>query len=188
MKNWIFIMAVFTGIHVQAQALKDFSITDVITGKPVSLATYPSCQGIVILFTGNTCPYDEYYRARITKLSHDYQDKVPVLLVNSHVDPNESAENMKKKADEVKWTLPYLADKNQVLMTSLGATKSPSVYLLKNNGGQFHIVYRGAIDDNAQVEADVHHQYLKDAIEIMLANQTIQTSEVRPVGCTIRKK
>jgi hypothetical protein len=34
----------------------------------------------------------------------------------------------------------------------------------------------------------VKHAYLKDAIDIMLANQTITTSEVRPAGCTIRKK
>jgi hypothetical protein len=38
------------------------------------------------------------------------------------------------------------------------------------------------------VEADVRHHHLKDAIDIMLANQGIQTTEVRPVGCTIRKK
>ena len=73
-------------------------------------------------------------------------------------------------------------------MKSLGATKSPAVYLLKNNGGKFTIVYKGAIDDNAQVEADVRHHHLKDAIDIMLANQAVQTPEVRPVGCTSRKK
>jgi hypothetical protein len=59
---------------------------------------------------------------------------------------------------------------------------------LKNNGGKFTIVYKGALDDNAQVEADVRHHHLKDAIDIMLANQAVQTPEVRPVGCTIRKK
>ena len=50
------------------------------------------------------------------------------------------------------------------------------------------VVYSGAIDDNAQVEKDVRHAYLSDAIDIMLANQTIATPEIRPVGCTIRKK
>ena len=187
MKKLFVLFAVLFYIGAQAQAVKDFSLVNVVTGKAVSLATYPSCEGIVIVFTGNACPYDEYYRARITKLSNDYQDKVPVLLVNSHADPNESTESMTKKAQQL-GTIPYLADKEQTLMTALGATKSPSVYLLKNNGGQFTIVYRGAIDDNAQVEADVHHQYLKDAIDIMLANQSIETNEVRPVGCTIRKK
>jgi len=188
MKKLIFVFTFLISLASHAQTVKDFTLTNVVTGKTVSLQTYPSCEGIVIIFTGNACPYDEYYRGRITKISRDYQDKVPVLLVNAHTDPTESAENMTAKAKQLGSTIPYLADKDQLLMSALGATKSPSVYLLKNNGGQFTIVYRGAIDDNAQVESDVQHQYLKDAIDIMLAKQTIQTNEVRPVGCTIRKK
>jgi hypothetical protein len=187
MKKLIFLFAAAVGsLAVHAQEVKDFSLVNVANGKTVSLNTYPSCAGIVILFTSNACPYDEYYRGRIDKLAREYQDKVPVLLVNSHNDPNESIDNMKKKA--AGWSLPYLADKDQVLMSSLGVAKSPSAYLLKNNGGKFVLIYSGAIDDNAQVEADVRHHHLKDAIDIMLANQKVATVEVRPVGCSIRKK
>lgn len=187
MRKLIVLMMVIAPLATQAQ-VKDFKLVNVLTGKPVSLDTYPSCSGVVIVFTTNACPYDEYYRARINKLSRDYQDKVPVLLVNSSSDPLESIDNMTKKAQQLGLSLPYLADKDQTLMASLGATKSPSAYLLKNDNGKFTVVYTGAIDDNAQVEADVHRHHLKDAIDIMLANQAIQTAEVRPVGCTIRKK
>jgi peroxiredoxin len=108
--------------------------------------------------------------------------------VNSGTDAAESTENMKKKAEQSGMNMPYLADKDQTLMQKFGATKSPQAFLLKNNGGKFSIVYNGAIDDNAQVEGDVHHAYLKDAIDILLANQSIATPEVRPTGCTIRRK
>jgi peroxiredoxin len=172
----------------KAQQVPNFSLTNVVNGKAVSLDTYPSCSGVVIVFTSNTCAYDEYYRGRINKLSKDYQDKVPVLLVNSGIDLVESVENMTKKAQQLGLTVPYLADKEQTLMQQFGATKNPQVFLLKNDGGKFSVVYKGAIDDNAQVEADVRHAYLKDAIDILLTNQKIETPEVRPVGCTIRKK
>lgn len=175
-------------IALQAQNVPNFTLPNVLNGEKVSLETYPSCQGIVIIFTSNACPFDEYYRARITKLTHEYQDRVPVLLVNSYAEPTESADAMKKKAQQLGSSIAYLADKDQTLMTSLGVSKSPSAYLLKNNGGKFTIVYKGAIDDNAQVEADVHHHHLKDAINSMLANQPVEASEVRPSGCTIRKK
>lgn len=171
-----------------AQQVSDFSLTNVVNGKAVSLETYPSCSGVAIIFTTNACPYDEYYRGRIAKLSNDYADKVPVLLVNSSNDPVESSENMTRKAQQLGLSIPYLSDKDQSLMTQLGATKSPQVFLLKNESGKFRVVYRGAIDDNAQVEADVRHAYLRDAIDIMLTNQKIATAEVRPVGCTIKKK
>ncbi|MBL0743229.1 redoxin domain-containing protein [Chryseolinea lacunae] len=189
MKTGVLVAFLFCAIPaVMAQQVPDFTLTNVVNGNTVSLSTYPSCSGVVIVFTTNTCAYDDYYRGRINKLSKELQDKVPVLLVNSSVDAPESVDNMTKKAQQWGLSAPYLADKDQVVMRALGATKSPQVYLLKNSGGKFTVVYSGAIDDNAQVEADVRHAYLKDAIDIMLTNQTIATPEVRPVGCTIRKK
>ncbi len=187
MKTLFTIFLSLVGITLSAQ-VPNFTLTNVVNGKTISLDTYPSCSGILIVFTTNACPYDEYYRTRINKISNDYQDKVPVLLINSSIDAAESAESMTKKAQQLGITIPYLADKDQTVMQSLGATKSPQVFLLKNSGGKFSVVYAGAIDDNAQVEKDVHQSYLKDAIDIMLTNQKIETAEVRPVGCALRKK
>jgi peroxiredoxin len=188
MKKLVIAFSFLTAFAAQAQQVKDFKLTNVLNGNSVSLGTYPSCSGVIVVFTSNSCPYDEYYRSRINKLSRDYQDKVPVLLVNSNIDAAESDDAMKKKAEQAGITLPYLSDKDQAFMTALGVTKSPAAYLLKNDGGKFTVVYKGAIDDNAQVEADVRHHHLKDAVDIMLANQSVQTPEVRPTGCTIRKK
>lgn len=170
------------------QQVADFSLMNVITGSEVSLSTYPSCAGLIIIFTSNTCAYDEHYWNRINMLSKEYHDNVPVLLVNSGIDQLESKDNMVRKAQQLGLKVPYLADKDQTLMQRLGATKTPSAFLLKNNGGTFSVVYKGAIDDNAQVQTDVRHAYLKDAVDIMLTGQKIETPEVRPVGCTIRRK
>ena len=170
------------------QQISNFSLINVLNGQAISPSSYPSCSGMVIIFTSNACPYDEYYRNRIRQLNQSYSDKVPVLLVNAHSEPAESIENMTSKAKQVSFSVPYLADKEQVLMTMLDARKSPEAFLLKNENGKLTVVYKGAIDDNAQVEADVRHHYLKDAIDIMLSNQKIQTPEVRPVGCNLKKK
>lgn len=175
-------------VSVDAQQVQNFSLINVVDNKPVSLDTYSSSAGVVVIFTTNGCAFDDYYRARINKLANNYRDKIPVVLVNSSIDPAESTDNMVKKAQQLNLTMPYLADKDQTLMQSFGASRSPQAFLLKNDGGKFSIIYRGAIDDNAQVEADVHRAYLKDAIDILLSNQKIETAEVRPVGCTIRKK
>jgi peroxiredoxin len=190
MKVYILSILIMTcaTVAVDAQQVQDFSLINVIDNKAVGLQNYSSNAGIVVIFTTNVCAFDNYYRARINKLSNDYRDKVGVLLVNSSVDPAESVDNMAKKAQQLSLGMPYLADKDQTLMQSFGASRTPQAYVLKNDGGKFSIIYRGAIDDNAQVEADVHRTYLKDAIEVMLSNQKIETPEVRPVGCTIRKK
>jgi len=178
----------FATIFTNAQSLQDFSLTNVVNDHEVSLNTFPSCEGLVFIFTSNACPYDEHYRERIRKLASTYRDKVPVVLVNANVEPAEAIPPMKAKSRDYGVEIPYLADKEQVLMKQLGATKSPQAFLVKNDNGKFTVVYSGAIDDNAQVEADVRHSYLKDAIEALIAGNSIKTAEVRPTGCTIRRK
>jgi hypothetical protein len=188
MKALMSILLFFSALVLQAQTVSNFSLENVLNNQTVSPATYPSCDGLVVIFTSNSCPYDEYYRSRILKLAQTYNARVPFLLVNSGTDAADSKENMVKKAKQANITLPYLADKDQSLMASLDAKKSPEVFLLKNVNGKFTVVYRGAIDDNPQVEADVRQHYLKDAIDIMLNNKKIETTEVRPAGCTLKKK
>jgi hypothetical protein len=188
MKKMLVVAVCLFTVNAFAQQINTFSLVNVLNGQAISPETYPSCSGMIIVFTSNACPYDEYYRNRISKLSQAYQDRVPVLLVNSNTDAAESRENMLNKAKQLNLSIPYLADKDQVLMSSLDARKSPEAFLLKNNNGKFSVVYRGAIDDNAQVEADVRHNYLRDAVDILLTNQKIETPEVRPVGCNLRKK
>lgn len=189
MKSFFFISIIFLMAgNGTCQQVQNFKLVNVLNDQAVSLDTYPSCDGLVIIFTSNTCPYDEYYRSRISQIASSYGDKVPLLLVNSNPDTADSKESMIKKAKELGSTIPYLADKDQVLMTHLNARKSPEAFLLKNTNGKFSVVYKGAIDDNPQVEADVRQRYLKDAIDIMLANQKIETPEVRATGCNLRKK
>jgi hypothetical protein len=182
---FIFFLFVLSGASGQ---VPNFTLTNVVSGNAVSLDSYSSSSGIVIIFTSNACPYDEYYRSRISKLARDLGDKTPVLLINSHADANESVEAMTKKAQQLGLTIPYLADKDQLVMKSLKATKSPQAFVLKNDGGKFTVIYNGALDDNPQVEADVRSMYLRDAVNALLSNQTAPVAEVRPVGCSIRKK
>jgi metal-sulfur cluster biosynthetic enzyme len=184
-----FFLAAFCITFSLAQAqLPNVSLTNAVDGKNVSLEAYSSGAGVVIIFTSNVCPFDEHYRGRINKLAKEFGGKVPVLLINSHVEPTESIEAMTTKAQQAGISVPYLADKDQTLMMSLKATKSPQSFLLKNVNGKLSVVFSGAIDDNAQVENDVRTNYLRDAINAMLNSQPIQAQEVRPSGCSIKKK
>lgn len=186
--KYIFAVAFcFTFSLTQAQ-FANITLPNAVDGKSVSLDAYSSGAGVVIIFTSNACPFDEHYRGRINKLSKEFDGKVPVILVNSHIDANESLEAMTKKAQQAGISVPYLADKDQTLMQSLKATKSPQSFVLKNVNGKLNVIYSGAIDDNAQVEGDVRSAYLRDAISALLNNQTIPTAEVRPSGCSIKKK
>ena len=187
MKNLFvaFLMTLAVGIKAQT-TVQNFTLTNVVDGKTVSLEQFSSNVGVVILFTSNECPFDNYYKDRIKEMIGNYAGKVQFLLVNSNIEPEESAEKMAIHYTDL--TAPYLSDKDQTVMTSLGAKKSPEVFLLKSSGGKCAVVYSGAIDDNPQVPKDINQNFLKDAINKVLAGQKIDVINNRAVGCSIRRK
>jgi len=181
----ISLILVFMSLTCAGQSVQNFSLTNVSTGEYVALADFSSQAGVVIIFTSTDCPYDHYYLSRIWELIETYQSRITLLLINPN--PEESMDRMKKYVARNKLTVPYLWDLEQNVMSTLAARKSPECFLLQNTGGKFKVVYKGAIDDNAQTAGEVNHFYLKDAIDKLLAKQKIEPPEVRPVGCNIRK-
>jgi peroxiredoxin len=185
MKNVAALMMCLCSLTMFAQQANDFTLVNAVDGKSVSLKNYQSSPGVVIIFMMNDCPFDDYYANRISDFG---SGKLPLLLINSHPDQYVSLESMSKSASQRVLNAPYLADVDQKVMQNLGAHKSTEVFLLKNIDGKFSVFYHGAIDDNPQVAADVKHPYLKEAINALLAGQAYVNTEVRPVGCNIRKK
>jgi hypothetical protein len=170
------------------QPIHNFTLTNVVDGGMVSLDGYPSCTGLVAIFTGNECAFDNYYTSRIKSLVDRYAGKIQFILINSYQEPEESAEKMAVEYRAWNLHIPYLADKDQTAMDCMGAKKSPEAFLLKNVGNKYVLVYSGAIDDNAQVPSDVKENYLTQNIDKLIAGQKIEVPSVRAVGCSIRRK
>ena len=176
-------IAILTKGHAQVQ---NFTLTNVVDSKQISLDQYSSSTGVAVVFTSNECPFANYYKERIKEMIGAYAGKIQFLLVNSYTEPEESAEKMTIHYSDI--NVPYLADKDQIAMTSLGAKKSPEVFLLKSVGGKFTVMYSGAIDDNPQVPKDANQKFLKDAIDKLLTGQKIEIANNRAVGCSMRRK
>lgn len=186
MKYLLLILSIIT-FTSQGQIIHNFELTNAVDGKTISLNNYSNSPGVIIIFTIQECPYSEYYLNRIKALSELYSRKIPVLLINSSSEANESVEEMAKYANRTKLQLPYLADKDQKVMSVLNPRKSPECFLLKNSNEKFSVVYHGAIDDNAQSAENVNRSYLQNAVEQLLAGKKIELPEMRPVGCSIQK-
>ena len=155
-----FLLAV-SGYSNAQQVIQNFSLLNAVDEKTISLDQYNSSRCVVIIFSGNECPFDNYYKTRIKQLINAYNGKVQFLLVNSYIDPQEAVEKMAIHYTDLE--VPYLADKDQSVMRSLGARKSPEAFLLKPADGKFFLVYSGAIDDNPQVASDTKQNFLKDS-------------------------
>ena len=181
---------IYLPVQAQQGTINDFMLTDAVSGQPVSLSDYQSKKGVLIIFTSNYCPYSKLYDARIASLASSYGEDIQFLLINPNspgASSSDSFDKMKAKAKAAGYQHPYLADKNQEVANLLGATKTPEAFLLKPAASGFRVVYRGAIDDNPQVESGVQEPYLETAIKQLLQNGKVSQPGKRPTGCMIRK-
>ncbi len=153
--------------------------------KNVALSDFVKSKTIVVIFTNNQCPYAKLYESRLVALSNEYAGQgVQFLFINPGAgEGNETFQEMSSKS----YNFPYLADEEKKVSTQFGATKTPEAFVLHNNNGEFVLKYKGAIDDNPQVESGVKNNYLKNVIDAVLANKTVATLDKRATGCLIKK-
>lgn len=169
----------------------DFSLigTD---DKTYSLAQYTDAKGFIVIFTCNHCPYAKAYEDRIVALDKNYKDLgYPVIAINPNdasVQPEDSFDLMKVRAQEKGFTFPYLVDEGQKIYPQYGVTKTPHVFILQKENGKNIVKYIGAIDNNHENANDVSEKYVEAAVDALLKNEPIKQTETVAIGCTIKVK
>ncbi|WP_240509514.1 thioredoxin family protein [Geofilum rhodophaeum] len=168
----------------------DFNLKNV-DNSWVALKDYSDQEGVVLIFSCNHCPYVKLYEERIVALQKEFgPKKFPVVAINSNdstIVAEDGFSHMVKNAAEKGFNFPYLLDDKQVFK-AYGATRTPHVFLLKNEGQHFTVAYIGAIDDNPQDASDVKDRYVANAIEALLKGEQPSPTETRAIGCTIKFK
>jgi peroxiredoxin len=172
---------------------QDFELKNV-DGNMLSLnqMKYANAKGFILVFTCNHCPFAQKYEERIIALAKKYEPLgFPLIAINPNDperEPEDSFENMVKRAKEKNFPFPYLVDETQKTTYFYGAEKTPQVYVLKKEGGKKIVAYIGAIDDNVQYAKDVKEKYVENAVDEILAGKPVSKSTTKAVGCTIKWK
>lgn len=169
----------------------DFKLKN-IDGNMVSMADYNSANGLIVVFTCNHCPYAKLYEQRIIDLHKKYSSQgYSVVAINPNDPvkvPDDSYENMVKRAKEKSYPFAYLFDESQQVAKAFGATRTPHVYLLKKIQDKYRVSYIGAIDDNPQNASEVEQKYVEDAIASLKKGDNVAVSSTKAIGCTIKWK
>jgi hypothetical protein len=135
---------------------------------------------------GNHCPYVQAWEGRLSSIARGYADRgVRVVAVNSNDadnSPEDSFEEMQKRSQEQGFAFDYLYDEPQAVARALEAERTPEVFVYDRNR---RLRYHGAIDDNRD-EMGVSQQYLRDALDAVLAGDDPSVAETPPVGCTVK--
>lgn len=198
MRNFVTIIAIVllsgniaTGQLNPGDKAVGFNLPNV-DGKMVSLSDYKNEKGVILIFTCNPCPFAKAYEQRIIKAHNRFSKSgYPVVAINPNNDqmsPDDTMEKMKQRAEDKNYPFPYLKDEIQVFK-KYGATRTPHIYLLQNDGsGNFSVAFIGAIDNNAMDENAVSEKYLEQAIIAIESGVTPDPAQVKAVGCTIKSK
>ncbi|HVP02417.1 MAG TPA: thioredoxin family protein [Solirubrobacteraceae bacterium] len=142
----------------------------------------------VVVFTCNHCPYALAWHERIADVARDYAPRGVVVLAICSNDarryPRDSYAAMQERVarDPGDWPMPYLHDATQEVARAYGAKTTPDVFVLDADGV---LVYRGAPDADSDDPAQ-RADWLRAALEDLLADRPVARATTDPVGCSIK--
>ncbi len=156
-------------------------------GQTYSLASFDA-KPTVIIFSANHCPYVAAWEDRMIALGKEFGARDVAFAVISSNDadkiPQDSFDEMRKRAEEKGYPFPYLYDEDQSAARSYGSTRTPEVFVFDRDRV---LRYHGAIDSDFEEGPDLQ-PYLRTALEQLLNGADISVPETRPVGCTMKWK
>lgn len=182
-----------TADHASLEIGKSAPLTTVkmkdVGGTEISLADAQAKNGLLVIFSCNTCPFVIKNESRIKDITaYAIKNDIGVVVINSNEgqrDGDDSFDAMKKYKEEKKFSGFYVLDKNSDLANAFGATHTPEIFLFGKKGA---LIYKGAIDDSPRDEASVKEHFLKDAIDANVSGGIIKNNSTKSVGCTIKRK
>jgi hypothetical protein len=183
-------LLLFLGLSFPAisQTYKQLSATEAVSNSIKTLPSLTKEKGIVLIFHDPSCPFAKLYESRIKALRAKFETQgIGFALINPQAQNNESELNrLRTYIDESGLNMPYLVDEKQQWAQAFQASKIPEVFVLIPGKTDLELVYKGALDNNAQVESVVTEKYLETALTQILRGGKPVISQARAVGCTIR--
>lgn len=155
--------------------------------KVYTLNDFSDKKVLCIIFSCNHCPYVKAVEDRINAIARDYSgESFALVCINSNDDsvyPEDSFEDMKKRAAEKGFLFPYLRDETQQAARDYDAVCTPDIYVYDENR---ILKYRGRIDDNWKDETKVTRRELRMAIDNILAGKEIDFEQIPSMGCSVK--
>jgi peroxiredoxin len=161
--------------------MMDLSLRDT-SGKEHSLSDYAG-KIVLLEFWSFKCPVSLAYNERIAALQAKYSGRgLVVLAVASN--KNESPAEIARNASNLNLPFPVLLDRDGRIASRLGATHTPSIFILDREG---ILRYRGAIDNNRRPGEAGRKAFAEQALDALSAGIPVPQSRTEEFGCRIKR-
>jgi len=137
----------------------------------------PRCPFVVKHYDANTTMADTYASFK--------ERGVKWMAINSGAPGKQGAGLELNREIKSDWEIAYplLLDESGKVGRAYGAKTTPHMYVINGEG---ILVYAGAIDDNPSPRQAGETNYVAAALNSVLAGETVEVSETRPYGCSVK--
>lgn len=160
-----------------------------ISGRQVTMKEAKRKNGLLVMFSCNTCPVVIKNQQRAKAISkYALQNDIGVIVLNSNEanrNDEDSFEAMQKYAKQQGYEWYYAVDKDNIVADEFDASRTPECFLFNK---ELKLVYHGAIDDNPNDEQSVSRHHLREAVNELINGKEISVKESRSIGCSIKRK
>jgi peroxiredoxin len=137
---------------------------------------------VVIGFLANHCPMVVRYDDRVVETVQSFQGKpVKFIAICVSTADGDKIPAIKAHMKEIGGNYTYAYDESQEVGRAYNATRTPEFFVLDKAR---NIRYMGALDDNAD-EGKAKVNYVKNAVDALLAGKDVEVTNKAPVGCGI---
>jgi peroxiredoxin len=168
----------------------DFTLYDTITAQQYNLEQVRDENATVIMFICNHCPYVKHVQPEIVRLARDYQkENVGFVAISSNDAgsyPEDAPELMKKEAQKLNYSFPYLYDETQDVARAYHAACTPDFYVFDKD---LKLVYRGQLDDSRPGnQKPLTGKDIRVALDDILHGNPVSEDQIPSQGCNIKWK
>jgi peroxiredoxin len=170
--------ALAPGDHIADFTLKDEA------GASHQLYSLSGKKAVVIMTQSDGCPIVRLAVPALREIREHYRSQdMEFLLLNPTL--QDSADAVQHEAEEFGFGMTVLLDRTQQVGEAWGVNRTAEVFVIDPK--TWTLLYHGPIDDRLNYESQrpVHHPYLTNALDALLANRPVATASVASPGCLI---
>ncbi len=166
----------------------DFRLLGV-DGREYTLQDVRGPNGLLVMFICNHCPYVQAVEDRIlrdVRELREYGIGSVAISSNDPTDyPEDSFENMQKRAQEKAYPMPYLFDATQEVARRYGAVCTPDFFGFNADG---ELRYRGRLDSSRKEAVPGARRELFEAMKQIAETGEGPAEQWPSMGCSIKWK
>ena len=166
----------------------DFRLPDT-NGKTVALTDFKDARALVVAFICNHCPYVKAVIDRIVRDCAELkQHGIGCVAINANDAksyPEDSFDNMKRVAQDLRFSFPYLWDESQQIARAYDAVCTPDFF---GFNADLKLQYRGRLDASRTSPVPKARRDLFEAMTQIASTGKGPVEQIASMGCSIKWK